>query len=197
LGDKEGVMDMPAWAWILIAVVVVLVAAAAAWAAYGQRRKGLRDRFGPEYDRTVAERGGRMKAESELAARQKRREKLDIRPLDPASRQRYQSQWQSAQARFVDEPAGAVGEADRLVISVLKDRGYPMDDMDDFDQRSRDISVDHAAVVDDYRAAHGISMADDHGKASTEDLRQAMVHYRRLFENLLETRGDQRSAEVG
>src|ERR1041385_1354857 len=190
-------MDMPVWAWILIAVVVVLVVAAAAWAAYRQRTKGLRDRFGREYDRTVAERGGRMRAESELAARQKRREKLDIQPLDPASRQRYQSQWQNAQTRFVDDPAGAVGEADRLVIAVLKDRGYPMEDMDDFDQRSRDISVDHAAVVDDYRAAHGISMANDHGKASTEDLRQAMVHYRRLFENLLETRGDQRSAEVG
>ena len=172
---------MPAWAWILIAVVVVLVAAAAAWAAYGQRRKGLRDRFGPEYDRTVAERGGRMKAESELAARQKRREKLDIRPLDPASRQRYQSQWQSAQARFVDEPRGSVSQADELLGQVMSARGYPVAD---FDQRSADLSVDHPIVVQNYRAAHDVAVRHERGQASTEDLRQAMIHYRELFEDL-------------
>jgi hypothetical protein len=188
-------MSMPVWAWIVIAVAVVLVVAAVAWAMYRRRRsRMLRGRFGPEYDRAVAERGGRWKAESELAARQRRRQELDIRPLEPAARERYMVEWRGTKARFVDDPGGAVAEADRLITQVMRDRGYPMED---FEQRSADISVDHANVVDDYRAAHAISMANDHGQASTEDLRQAMVHYRRLFEDLLETRGPDRSAEVG
>ena len=182
---------MPMWAWIVIGVAVVLVVAAAVWMAFRQRRSGkLRDRFRPEYDRAVDERGGRWKAESELAGRQRRREKLEIRSLDPAARDRYMTEWQATQARFVDEPGGAVTQADRLVIQVMSDRGYPMED---FEQRSADISVDHADVVDDYRAAHAISMANEHGRASTEDLRQAMVHYRRLFEDLLEPRQEDRA----
>jgi len=187
------VIDMPVWAWIVIGIVLVVGAASA---AYRQRRsRGLKDRFGPEYERAVAERGGRWKAESELAARQRRRKELDIRPMDPASRERYAKDWRSAQARFVDDPSGAVGEADRLVMVVMRERGYPMEE---FEQRSADISVDHADVVDDYRAAHGISLANDHGQANTEDLRQAMVHYRRLFENLLESGGEgRRTAEMG
>jgi len=179
------------WAWIVIAVALVL-AVGAAWMAFRHRRsRKLRDRFGPEYDRAVDERGGRWKAESELAGRQRRREELEIRTLDPAARERYMNEWQATQSRFVDDPAEAVTQADRLVTQVMRDRGYPMED---FEQRSVDISVDHAHVVDDYRAAHAISMANEHGRAGTEDLRQAMVHYRRLFEDLLEPRQEDRAA---
>jgi len=185
-------MSMPLWAWIVMGVAVVLVVAAAVWMAFRKRRSGqLQERFGPEYERAVDEQGGRWKAESELAGRQRRREKLEIRSLDPAARERYTAEWQATQARFVDEPAGAVTQADRLVIQVMSDRGYPMED---FEQRSADISVDHPHVVDDYRAGHAISMANEHGRASTEDLRQAMVHYRRLFEDLLESRREDRAA---
>ncbi len=184
---------MPVWAWILIAVAVVIVAAVAGWLAWSKRRTDqLRSRFGPEYDRTVVETGGRRKAESELDARRKRRRELDIRPLSAASRQRHLERWRNTQARFVDTPNDAIREADALVIAVMTERGYPMED---FEQQAADISVDHAGVVENYRAAHGISMANDHGKASTEDLRQGMVHYRALFEELLEDQGDETETE--
>ena len=161
--EEETVMD--AWIW-------------------SRRRSGaLREQLGPEYDKTVDESGGRRSAESELKERVDRRQELDIRPLAPAAADRYADEWRDVQARFVDSPGAAVGEADRLVIAVLRERGYPMDD---FDQRAADISVDHADVVENYRAAHGISLANDQDHASTEDLRQAMVHYRTLFERLLE-----------
>ena len=174
---------MPVWAWILVAVVVLAAVAVAAWTMMSNRRtRTLRERFGPEYDRTVNESGKRRAGESELETRRKRREDLDIRPLAPASRERYAVSWRDAQARFVDAPAEAIREADALVLAVMQERGYPMED---FDQRSADISVDHPEVVQDYRAAHAISMASDHGKAGTEDLREAMVHYRALFERLL------------
>jgi hypothetical protein len=169
--------------WLIVAVVVVLALAAIVWRRVSKRRTGqLKEKFGPEYERSKAETGSRRKAESDLAARQTRREGLDIRPLAPEARERYSASWQQVQGRFVDEPGAAVADADRLVSAVMGDRGYPMDD---FDQRSADISVDLPHVVDDYRAAHAISMANDHGKASTEDLRQAFVHYRSLFDELL------------
>ena len=175
---------MEAWAWVLIAVAVVLVIALVAWSAARKRRTdSLRGRFGPEYDRAVTEEGGRRAGESELSDRVKRRDDLDIRPLAPAAAERYTSDWRNVQARFVDSPEGALGQADLLVTTVMRERGYPMDD---FDQRSADISVDHPDVVEDYRAAHAISLANDHGEASTEDLRQAMVHYRSLFERMVE-----------
>lgn len=174
---------MPMWGWILI-VVVLLAAAAAAWWAWSARRSlQLKDRFGREYDRTVAEAGDRREAESELEARRKRRAELDIRPLDPAERQRYATAWRGAQSRFVDDPGSAIGEADDLVIQVMRVRGYPMDD---FEQRAADVSVDHPQVVDNYRKAHEISELNARGGASTEDLRQGMVHYRALFDELLE-----------
>jgi hypothetical protein len=187
---------MTAWVWLIVTVVVVLVLAAIAWRLVSRRRTGkLKEAFGPEYERSKAEAGSRRKAESELAARQTRRESLDIRSLSPEARDRYSASWQQVQNRFVDEPGAAVTEADRLVSAVMRDRGYPMDD---FDQRSADISVDLPHVVDDYRAAHAISMANDHGKASTEDLRQAFVHYRSLFDELLVVPHDtDRSEEVG
>jgi len=144
---------------------------------------------GPEYDRAVAESGSRRGATSELRQREKRRQELDIAPLSAAASERYAQQWQVAQARFVDQPGDAVREADVLVVSVMGERGYPMED---FEQRSADISVDHPRLVDNYRAAHAISMANNQEKASTEDLRQAMIHYRSLFDELLvDTPADQ------
>jgi hypothetical protein len=173
---------MPAWAWILIVIAIVVVVALIAWSAgRSVRSDRLRSRFGPEYDRTV-QASGKREAEAELEARRKRRDQFDIRPLDPAARQRYAQAWTQAQSRFVDTPPEAVRQADALVVQVMRDRGYPTEN---FDQRSTDVSVDHPLVVENYRAAHAISLANDQGLASTEDLRQAMVHYRALFQDLL------------
>jgi hypothetical protein len=175
---------MPTWGWVLIGIGVVAVCLLIAWRAFAaRRRRGLQDTFGPEYDRTVADAPSRREAESELAERQKRHAELDIKPLDPEGQQRYRREWREAQAHFVDEPAEAVDEADRLIQQVMRERGYPVDD---FEQRAADVSVDHPEVVANYRAAHGISVANDRGRASTEDLRTAMVHYRSLFAELLE-----------
>jgi hypothetical protein len=177
---------MPAWGWILI-LVAVLVVVAVIWAVMSRRRTaGLRETFGPEYDRTVDETDSRRRAESELAARKERREELDIRALTPAARSRYEDRWRHVQMAFVDDPSGALGDADEVVILVMRERGYPMDD---FDQRASDLSVDHPEVVQNYRAAHGIALANGQGQATTEDLRQAMVHYRSLFEDLLSDDG--------
>jgi hypothetical protein len=156
-----------------------------AWWAFAVRRRGrLQQAFGPEYDRTVADAPTRREAESELAQRQKRRDELDIKPLSPEARERFADDWRGAQENFVDDPSGAVGDADRLIQQVMRERGYPVHD---FEQRANDVSVDHPEVVSNYRAAHGISIANERGKASTEDLRTAMVHYRSLFAELLET----------
>jgi glucose-6-phosphate dehydrogenase assembly protein OpcA len=169
---------------LVIVIVAIVIVAVVVGAMQMQRRRSarLQDRFGPEYERVVADTGNRRQGESELAIREERREQLDIRPLDADARDRYSAAWQEVQARFVDSPNDAVGEADRLVHQVMRDRGYPMDD---FDQRAADVSVDHAGVVADYRAAHDISERNDVGEATTEDLRRAMVHYRALFEDLL------------
>ncbi len=181
---------MDTWVWVVIIIVLLAIAVAAFISARKKKTQGLQDRFGPEYDRTITESGGRRQAESELAEREKRRSELDIRPLDPASQERYVTAWTEAQARFVDDPSHALSEADTLVQTVMMERGYPVDN---FDQRASDISVDHPQVVEDYRAAHGISLANEHGQASTEDMRQAMVHYRSLFAELLEIRDDDRT----
>jgi hypothetical protein len=179
---------MPTWAWILIAVGVVLAAVLAYLALARRRTARLRERFGPEYDRTVEKRGGRREAETELGSRVERREQLEIRPLAPEARQRYEASWREVQARFVDEPARAVASADELVAAVMSERGYPMDD---FEQRADDISVDHPLVVERYRSAHGIARKNEAGEATTEDLRQAVKHYRALFEDLLEPAEDE------
>jgi hypothetical protein len=184
---------MPWWAWVLVGVAVVVLIALAAWGAYRRRRsERLRQAFGPEYDRVVGATGDQRGGESELESRQKRRAQLDIRPLSDAARSRYAEGWRVAQGRFVDSPSEAVGEADRLVIMVMRERGYPIED---FETRAGDISVDHPDVVENYRAAHGISQANDRGEAETEDLRQAMVHYRTLFEQLAGVPGDERVAD--
>jgi hypothetical protein len=167
---------------LIILLVVLLVVALLVVLAGRRRRSGqLRERYGDEYERTVDDRGSRREAESELAERERRRERLDIRPLDPGARERYGEQWRRTQADFVDSPHVAVRQADVLVLQVMRDRGYPVDD---FEQRAADISVDHPEVVSDYRAAHHITNVDG-GEASTEQLREAMVHYRSLFERLL------------
>jgi hypothetical protein len=179
---------MPSWAWIVIVVAAVVVTAAVVWAAMKSRRsRVLQDRFGPEYDRTVRATDDKREAEAELAARAERRNSLDIRPLTPAARERYLAQWQEVQARFVDDPEGAVRDADMLIQSAMRDRGYPVDD---FEQRSADISVDHPHVVENYRQGHRLASASARGDGSTEDLRQAMQHYRALFEELVDSPSD-------
>jgi hypothetical protein len=183
---------MSGWVWAVIVAVIIIVLISVAYAAWQKRRReSLQGRFGPEYDRAVTESDSRRQAEKELEARQKRHEELNLRALEPATLARHTESWRQTQARFVDAPAEAVREADRLVGQVMTDRGYPMDN---FEQRSADISVDHPDVVENYRAAHGISLASDHGQATTEDLRQAMVHYRALFETLLGTADDSSSS---
>jgi hypothetical protein len=178
---------MPVWAWILIALAIVALIALVAWTATRSvRTERLRKSFGPEYDRTVEASDGRREAEAELDARRRRREELDIRPLDPASSRRYAQLWTDAQRRFVDAPKEAVGEADALVTRVMRERGYPTEG---FEQRSSDVSVDHPEVVENYRAAHAISLANEQGLANTEELRRAMVHYRAMFAVLLDTDG--------
>ena len=176
---------MPTWGWVLIAVgaAVVLIAALAWGAVAARRRRGLQARFGTEYDRTVADAPSRREAEAELSEREKRRQELEIRPLAPEARDSYASRWHNTQARFVDDPEEAIGEADRLIQEVMRERGYPVDD---FEQRAADLSVDHPEVISNYRAAHRISIASERGKASTEDVRTAMVHYLALFAELLE-----------
>ena len=177
---------MPTWAWIVIAVAAVVVVALVVWSAVRARRtRTLQEGFGPEYDRTVAEAPSKREAEAELAERRKRHEELDIRPLSPEARAGYADSWRATQARFVDDPGGAIAEADLLIQRVMRERGYPVED---FEQRATDVSVDHPEVVNNYRAAHAISIAHERERASTEDLRVAMVHYRSLFDELLESR---------
>ncbi|MFL5950714.1 MAG: hypothetical protein ACJ74M_03840 [Gaiellaceae bacterium] len=176
---------MNTWVWIVIAAAVVIVLLAIAWSATrAKRTRALQGTFGREYDRTVEQAGDRRAAERELRERQKRHDELDLRPLSPESRDRYVRRWQSTQARFVDDPKGAVAEADQLVQEVMQERGYPTKD---FDRRVDDISVDHPDLVEKYRTADGIARASERGEASTEDLRHSVRHYRALFAELLET----------
>ena len=168
---------------VLIVVVVALLAVVAWLLVMRQRSQHLRTRFGPEYTRTVSELGDRSKAERDLERREKRVQKFSIRPLPADARDRFSEAWRQDQARFVDDPKGAVMEADRLVQDVMKARGYPVSD---FEQRADDLSVDHPHLVDNYRAAREIVVRHQRGQASTEDLRQALVHYRSLFDELLE-----------
>ena len=171
---------------ILIIILVIVVVVALALMAFGyyrsRRSSQLRERFGPEYDRAVGEYGDRQAAEPVLLDRQKRVEKLNIVPLSPSDRERYAQEWRNVQAKFVDDPAGATADADRLVHQVMEARGYPMGD---FEQRVADISVEHANVVDNYRRAHDIALRQQRGEADTEDLRKGIVYYRSLFQDLL------------
>lgn len=169
---------------MLIALAVIAVIALALWTFMRRRQsEHLARRFGPEYDRTVNEMGSRDKAEAELLARKKRVDDLDIVPLQPADAQRFNQEWRALQARFVDNPRGVLVEADMLVRELMQKRGYPMGD---FERRAADISVHHAGVVDHYRAAHDLTERDRRGEVDTEGMRQAVIHYRALFAELLE-----------
>ena len=173
---------------IFVALAVVLIAVVA---TRKRRTDELHSKFGPEYERLVRQHGDPQHAERELADRMDRVKHLQIRPIDAEHRRRFAEAWRSDQARFVDDPKGAVVEADRLVADLMQVRGYPVGD---FEQRAADVSVDHPHVVQNYRAAHDIAMREQRGEASTEDLRAAMVHYRALFEDLLETEPEPREA---
>lgn len=164
---------------IIVAVVVVLLVIGALTMA---RRRKLRQRFGPEYDRVADEMNSRRKADAELAERERRVRSLDIRPLDQTARAKYAGEWTAIQERFVDQPQEAVAQAGILVTSVMKDRGYPTDG---HDQLLADLSVEHANTLDHYRQAHEVSLRAEGGTVSTEDLRLAMLHYRALFGDLL------------
>jgi hypothetical protein len=176
---------MATWLWVVIIVVAAAIVLGVAIAALRARRtRNLKGQFGPEYDRVAADAPSRREAEAELREREQRHEQLELRPLDQRKADRYRSRWQNLQAEFVDDPAGAVVEADALIRSVMKDRGYPVED---FETRAADLSVDHPDVVQNYRTAHGIALAHERGDADTEALRTALRHYRALFSELVET----------
>jgi hypothetical protein len=171
---------------IVLAVAVILIIAVLALLYVRKRRSttaDLRKKFGPEYDRAVRVHGTERKAEAKLEDREKRVEKLNLRDLDAMERERFTKQWESVQSRFVDSPKGAVAEADDLVSSLMKARGYPVSD---FDQRAADISVDHPRVLENYRSAHEIALRVGKDGSTTEELRTAMIHYRSLFEELVQ-----------
>jgi len=169
----------------LTAVVILIIAVLAV--LYMRKRRSttadLRQKFGPEYERAVQKHGSERKAEAKLADRQERVEKLNLRDLDPRESERFSKQWEAVQSRFVDSPKGAVAEADDLLSSLMKSRGYPVSD---FDQCAADISVDHPRVVENYQSAHEIALRVGKDAATTEDLRTAMIHYRSLFEELVQ-----------
>jgi hypothetical protein len=171
---------------IALVAAVIVITAVLAW-LYVRKRKstteGLRQKFGSEYDRVVLKHGSERKAQSKLEDREKRVEKLNIRDLDSMEHERFLKQWESVQSSFVDSPKRAVTEADDLVSSVMNARGYPVSD---FDQRAADISVNYPRVVENYRSAHEIALRVGKDAATTEDLRTAMIHYRSLFEELVQ-----------
>jgi hypothetical protein len=170
---------------IAIIVVALLVLVSIVWIGVRrQRTQRLTGQYGPEYQRTVESAGGQREAERELDARQERVKRFEIRALSTAEHDRYLASWKESQAHFVDDPPGAISQADVLVQEVMRARGYPMTD---FEQRAADISVDHPHVLNEYRAAHNIAERHATSGVETEDLRQAMVHYRALFDDLLET----------
>jgi hypothetical protein len=168
---------------VFITIALALLAGIMAWLYFRYRRsKLLRERFGPEYDRVVKKEGNIRKGEGVLAFREKKRETLQVRQLSSAMRQDFANRWNGVQAEFVDNPEGSVAKADSLVNELMEARGYPMTE---FEERADIISVDHPAVVENYRAAHNIAISRSRGQATTESLRKAMVHYRTLFDELL------------
>lgn len=180
--SRKQVIPLSSATVIVIVVAIIVVVALVSGLLLTMRRRRLRQRFGPEYDRLVAERGSKRAAEAELAQRERRARGLDTRPLTSVARERYASQWAAIQERFVDAPAEAVAASQALVTAVMAERGYPTENLG---QVLADLSVDHRAAVDHYRAADEISSNSASGAASTEDLRIAMIHYRELFRDLL------------
>ena len=185
---------MPISEWIVIAVVAVVLIVAAfvaiSMVRFRTRTKRLKQHYGTEYERVLDETGSEKGAVRELTTRERAHDKLDIVALSPAAHSDFSARWQEVQAGFVDNPATAVGVADRLVTEVMRERGYPVDE---FDRRAADISVDHPQIVDNYRAAHSIHSTEQ--QADTEQQREAFVHYRALFEKLLETPTDNEASQ--
>jgi hypothetical protein len=171
---------------IIIVVLVVVIIGVIVGLVFARRNRSerLHEHFGPEYDRTVQTMGGEKKAQTELNERQKHVEALDIRPLSVSERERYLADWTAVQSKFVDEPGQAIVDADRLIVEVMQIRGYSVSD---FEQRAADISVKYPALVSNYRGAREIANKNKQGQANTEELRQAMIYYRSLFEELLKT----------
>ena len=169
---------------VVIIVAVLVIAAIVVWMIRKKERtRKLRAQFGPEYDHAVRWSGNRAKAEEDLVRRQRRMQKVSIQPLAEEDRERFAAQWRETQTRFVDDPTGSIHDADRLLCDLMRVRGYPISD---FEHRAEDLSVDYPALVRNYRAAHGISFRLERGEASTEELRQVLVYYRDLFDELLE-----------
>jgi hypothetical protein len=174
---------------MIVGVVALVAVAIMAWLAVRSSRRRhveLQQRFGPEYARAVSEYGSEKRAERELIKREKRVNKLDLHPLREAERLRFEGEWRMVQARFVDDPSGAVTAANELIKAVMQAHGYPIHD---FEERVEDLSVEHANVVQHYRAARVLADANREGRADTEELRQAFVHYRALFADLLDEPG--------
>jgi len=177
---------MPTWLTVVIIVVAIAVIGTVIWLAMQEmQRKRLRQRFGPEYDRAVEQADNPRAAQRELAERERRHHELDIHPLSPSARERYGQQWALVQERFVDQPAASVAEADRVLVALMAERGYPTEG---YEQQVADLSVRHARTLEHYRAAHDTQHSRT--AASTEDLRDAMVHYRTVFEDLLTDSAD-------
>ena len=180
--------------WLLVVLAVVVVLGIAVVAFSQLRSRSLKQRFGPEYDHMVDEEGDRRRAEAELRGRVKRRSTLEIRELEPAAREAYAEQWLTVQQRFIDEPEQTVAEADGLVQTVMRERGYPVDE---FDERVEMMSVDHPQLVDNYRTAHAIQLRSEQQAASTDDLREAFQRYRALFSELLDDGASNAETEAG
>jgi len=178
---------MATWIWVIIAIAVVVVVGLLAAGARKRRTTMLRDRFGPEYDRAVENSGDQRSGEADLLARERQRAQFDIKPLPEATRLGFANEWRDLQERFVDEPAQATDEADALITRVMEARGYPMKD---FDAQVELVSVDHPVTVDNYRFAHAVQMRAQTQQASTEDLREALLRYRSLFDEMLRPDGN-------
>jgi hypothetical protein len=177
---------------IFVAVALIVVGAVLGFVIRRQqRRKALRQRFGPEYDRVLQKEGNVRRAEGVLEWREKRREQFAIRPLSASARADFADRWKSVQSLFVDDPRRAITEADLLLNEVMHARGYPTVD---FEQRAADLSVDHPVLVENYRRAHEIALRHGQGRAGTEDLRKALIHYRSLFDELLQPESEKREA---
>jgi hypothetical protein len=174
---------MATWVWVVIAIAVVAVIALGAVAARNRRTAMLRDRFGPEYDRAIENSDDRRAAEADLLAREKRRAQFDVKPLPEADRLRFAGEWRDLQELFLDQPVKAADSADTLITRVMEARGYPMND---FDAQAELLSVDYPDIVENYRFAHAVQTQ----QASTEDLRDALLRYRSLFDELLRPEGD-------
>ncbi|WP_414940100.1 hypothetical protein [Amycolatopsis sp. cmx-11-51] len=186
---------MPTWLVIIIVIAAVLVVGATAWfVIQGQRRRRLQETFGPEYERAVKEHENPREAERDLTSRMKRHSDLDIRPLPSSTKDRYAQEWALIQEQFVDRPSGAVVDADRVLVSLMAERGYPTEG---YDQQLADLSVRHANALRHYRAGHDTLERHRESEISTEDMREAMKHYREVFEDLLTDDGDEGAKSHG